>query len=133
MRISTSKPLALFRKLKEDLQFAGFAVDESFDINGYPKLVLDTDSASISISQFDAVSKDIFGGDLKAAGPHQVYFASRNDAMDSIKVSKIFNEIAKRAFGKVFIQVHATSLSSAEAATPSAEIIADKQFPTTGM
>lgn len=115
MAKSTAKAEALARELKERLEFRGFAVAESKDAEGYPKLTLDTDEASIKIEQIDSVSKDVFGLDNKAYTPHHLSFASRDDAMDSLKVSKIVAEIGKIGIA-VIVKTHATDLATAEAA-----------------
>ena len=114
MAKSTAVSEAQARELKEKLERRGFTVTES-KVNGYAKLTLNTDEASILIEQEDAVSKDVFGNNLDAYTPHKLSFASRDDAMDSLKVSKIWVEIGKIGM-KTIVKTHATSLASAEAA-----------------
>lgn len=114
MAKSTAVSEAQARELKDKLERRGFVVTES-KVNGYPKLTLNTDEASILIEQEDAVSKDVFGNDLLAFTPHKLAFASRDDAMDSLKVSKINAEIFKIGM-KVIVKTHATVLATAEAA-----------------
>lgn len=129
---SIAKADALARGLKERLQFRGFTVAESRDANGWPKLTLNTNEASLKIVAADAVSKDVFGNDLVAFAPHRVEFASRNDAMDSLKVTQIQTELIKCGIEKQNVKVHATSLASAEA-TAGTDIIFDVQWPTKGV
>lgn len=113
MAKSTAKAEALARELKERLEFRGFAVAESKDSEGFPKLTLNTDEASILIEQQDAVSKDIFGKDLLAFTPHKLSFASRDDAMSALKVSKIMAEVGKIGIA-VVVKTHPTVLATAE-------------------
>jgi hypothetical protein len=112
---SIAKADAWLRDLKEKLQFRGFTISESRDSNNWPKLTINTDQASIKIVADDAVSKDVFGNALVAFTPHTLYFASRNDAMSSLIVSKLMAEIAKLGV-KIIVQTHATVLATAEAA-----------------
>lgn len=115
MAKSTAVSEAHARELKYKLEQRGFTVTES-KVNDYPKLTLNTNEASILIEQEDAVSKDVFGNSLLAFTPHKLSFASRNDAMDSLKVSKILMEIAKLGM-KIVVKTHATVLATAEAAS----------------
>lgn len=133
MRTNPKQAQALFRKLNEELVAAGFATVQSIDANSMPHIVLNTDEASISINLENAGSKDIFGNDLLAAGPHIVSFASRDNAMTTLKVSQIVDAISKKGCSKILIQIHATSLSSAEASTPVGQIIPDAQWPAHGI
>jgi hypothetical protein len=130
---STAKAITLSRSIKEKLQFRGFTCVESFDTNGWPKLTINTDEASITITGQDAVSKDVFGNDLVSFAPHNCAFASRNDAMSTLKVSKIMLEIAKTGIEKTAIHVHATVLATAEASAPVEVLTADVQWPTKGV
>jgi hypothetical protein len=127
---SIAKADAWSRDLKEKLQLRGFAISESRDSNGWPKLTIDTDQASIRIVANDAVSKDIFGNDLVAFTPHKCYFASRNDAMSTLIVSKILAEIGKLGL-RMVVQTDATVLATAEAAAGD-EIAYDIQYPVSG-
>ena len=133
MAKSTAKAEALSRDLKERLESRGFAVSESKDAQGWPKLTLNTNEASLRIEAADAVSKDIFGNALVAFAPHFMDFSSRNDAMDSAKVAKIMLEISKMGIDKTNIKTHATVLATAEAAAPSDELIFDIRWPTKGI
>jgi len=133
MAKSTAKAEALARDLKERLESRGFTVDESKDAEGFPKLTLNTNEASLKIEQADAVSKDVFGNDSLAFAPHNLCFASRDDAMTSAKVSKILIEVYKMGVDKTKIQTDATSLATAEAAAPSDELSFDIRWPTKGI
>jgi len=115
MAKSTAVSEAKARELKDQLEFKGFSVAESKTSEGYAKLTLDTDEASLWVEQEDAVSKDVFGNDLKAFTPHKLIFASRDDAMDSLKVAKIMTEIAKHGI-KIEVRTDASDLATAEAA-----------------
>jgi hypothetical protein len=132
MAKSIAKADALARGLKERLQFRGYAVSESRDANGWPKLTLNTDEASLRIEAADAVSKDIFGNDLKAFAPHYVDYASRADAMSALKHAQIQNEVVKCGIELMNVKSHATSLASAEAAAGD-EVRFDVQWPTKGI
>lgn len=132
MAKSTAKAEALARDLKERLEFRGFTIAESKDANGFPKLTLDTDEASLRIVGIDGVSKDVFGNDNYSFAPHNIYFASRNDAMSSLKVSRILTEVIKIGIDKMIVQTHATVLATAEAAAGD-EIIFDIRWPTKGV
>ena len=127
---SAAKSIAWARDLKDKLQFRGFAVVESFDAEGYAKLTINVDEASIVVKQADQVSKDVFGNALKAFTPHELFFASRNDAMSSLKVAQLMSEIGKLGL-KIVVQTHATVLATAEAA-PGTAIQFDVQWPNKG-
>lgn len=132
MAKSTAKAEALSRDLKERLEQRGFAVAESRDANGWPKLTLNTDEASLRIESADAVSKDVFGNDLKAFAPHFIDFASRNDAMTTLKSSQILLEVVKMGIDKTIVKTHATVLATAEAAAGDA-LVFDIRWPTKGV
>ena len=129
---SIAKADALARGLKERLQFRGFTVSESRDAEGWPKLTLNSNEASLLIIAADAVSKDIFNNSLVAFAPHCIEFASRNDAMDTLKVSKIELEVIKCGIEKMVVKTHATVLATAEAAAGDA-LVFDVQWPTKGI
>lgn len=129
---SLAKADALARGLKERLQFRGYTVAESRDANGWPKLTLNTDEASLLIIAADAVSKDVFGNDLVAFAPHRIEFASRDDAMSTLKAAQIQTEIIKCGIEKQVVKTHATVLATAEAAAGTA-IVFDVQWPTKGV
>lgn len=115
MAKSTAVSEAKARELKDQLEFKGFSVAESKTAEGYAKLTLDTDEASIVVEQEDAVSKDVFGNDLLAFTPHKLIFASRDDAMTTLKVSQIMTELAKHGI-KIVVKTDAADLATAEAA-----------------
>ena len=129
---STAKAEAIARDLKEKLEFRGFSIAESKDANGWPKLTLNTNEASIRFEAEDAVSKDVFGNDLVAFAPHKVEFASRNDAMSTLIVSKIMTELIKIGTNKAVVKTHATVLATAEAASGD-EVQFDIQWPGKGI
>lgn len=129
---STAKAESLARGLKERLQFRGMTVAESKDANGWPKLTINTDEASLTIVGDDAVSKDIFGNALVAFAPHTIAFASRDDAMSTLKVSQIQCEVVKMGINKCTVKTHATVLATAEAAAGTS-ITFDVQWPTKGI
>ena len=129
---STAKAEAIARDLKEKLEFRGFSIAESKDANGWPKLTLNTNEASIRFEAEDAVSKDVFGNDLVAFAPHKVEFASRDDAMSSLIVSKILIELIKIGTNKTVVKTHATVLATAEAAAGD-ELVFDVQWPGKGV
>ena len=129
---STAKAEAIARDLKEKLEFRGFSIAESKDANGWPKLTLNTNEASIRFEAEDAVSKDVFGNDLVAFAPHKVEFASRNDAMSTLIVSKIMTELIKIGTNKAVVKTHATVLATAEAAAGD-EVQFDIQWPGKGI
>ena len=129
---SLAKADALSRGLKERLQFRGYTVAESRDANGWPKLTLNTDEASLKIVAADAVSKDIFGNDLVAFAPHRIEFASRDNAMTTLKSAQIQNEVVKCGIEKMNVKTHATVLATAEAAAGT-DIVFDIQWPTKGV
>lgn len=131
MAKSIAKADALARGLKERLQFRGYSVSESRD-NGWPKLTLNTNEASLKIVAADAVSKDVFGNDLVAFAPHRIEFASRDDAMSTLKVSQIQTEVIKCGIEKMVVKTHATSLATAEAAAGS-DVNFELQWPTKGV
>lgn len=133
MRTNSKPSEALFRKLKEELSFSGFSVVESFDVNNSPYLAINTDEASLAIAQFDAVSKDILGFDLAAAGPHYITFSSRDNAMSSLKVAKIIDAVSKKGCAQILIKTHATVLATAEASQPAGVIYADVAWKAHGV
>ena len=133
MAKSTAQAEAQLRDLKDRLELRGFSVAESKDSNGWPKLTLNTDEASIRMEAADAVSKDVFGNDLKAFTPHYIDFASRDDASNAtVKRAEIMTELAKTGIEKVIVKTHADTLATAEAATGD-EVRFDVRWPTKGM
>lgn len=129
---SLAKADALARGLKERLQFRGYTVAESRDANGWPKLTLNTNEASLKIVAADAVSKDVFGNDLVAFAPHRIEFASRADAMSALKHAQIQTEVVKCGIDKMNVKSDALSLATAEASAGT-DIIFDIQWPTKGV
>ena len=129
MAKSTAKAEALARELKDRLEFRGFTVAESKTAQGWPRLVIDTDQASIEMEAVDAVSKDIFGNDLKAFAPHNARLAAVT-AQSKADLAKIQTELARAGLDKVLLSEGA-NLAAAEAATP-VEIPADTRWPTKG-
>lgn len=130
MAKSTAKAEALARDLKDRLEFRGIAVAESKNAQGYPRLVLDTDQASIEIIQEDAVSKDIFGNDLLAFAPHRLTLAM-DDAMTKQTEAKILVEIVKMGVNKLIVK-NGADLATAEASA--GEVIDQEvRWPTKGI
>jgi hypothetical protein len=113
MAKSTAVSEAKARELKDQLEFKGFSVSESKTAEGYAKLTLNTDEASLWVEQEDAISKDVFGNDLLAFTPHKLIFASRNDAMTTLKTAQIMTEIAKHGI-KIELRTDADDLGAAE-------------------
>lgn len=132
MAKSLAKADALARGLKERLEFRGYSVAESRDAEGWPKLTLNTDEASLKIVAADAVSKDIFGNSLVAFAPHRVEYASRADAMSALKHAEIQTELVKCGIEKQVVKSHADTLATAEAAAGT-ELVFDVQWPTKGI
>ena len=120
---------ASFRDLKDRLEQRGFSVEESKDGNGWPKLTIDTDQASLRMESADAVSKDVFGNDLKAFAPHYLEFAVV-DAVSKQDYSKIFLEVQKMGVDKTIVKSGA-NIAAAEA-DAGEEIIFDVRWPTKG-
>jgi len=112
MAKSTAVSEAKIRELKDQLQFRGFSVEESKTAEGYAKIALNTDEASITVEQIDAVSKDVFGNDLKAFTPHKMTIAV-TDGQSASDVSKIIIEAGKHGM-KIVLKEGAT-LAAAEA------------------
>ena len=132
MAKSTAKAEALVRDLKERLERRGFAAAESKDAEGWPKLTLNTNEASIRVEAQDAVSKDIFGNDNVAFAPHALDYASRADAIGTLENAKILTEVLKMGVSKMTVKTDATSLATAEAAAGDA-IEFDDRWPTKGV
>lgn len=130
MAKSTAKAEALSRDLKDRLQFKGFTVSESKNGDGFPRLVIDTDQASIEIVQEDAVSKDIFDNDLLAFAPHRLTLAM-DDAVSKQDHAKLMIEIVKMGVNKTIVK-NGADLATAEA---SAGEIIDlmERWPTKGI
>jgi hypothetical protein len=130
MAKSTAKAEALARDLKDRLELRGFTVAEEKIAGGWPRLVIDTDQASVEIEGTDAVSKDVFGNTNLSFAPHDARFASA-DAQSKQDFSKIYTEIAKTGIEKTTVKNGAT-LAAAEA-TAGEEVIADVRWPTKGI
>ena len=133
MAKSTAKAEALARDMKDRLEFRGFTVAESKDSEGFPKLTLNTDESSIQFEDRDAVSKDIFGNDLRAFAPHSVKWSSREDAVGLLEATQILTEIQKTGMEKVKVHTDATTLATAEGAAADGEVIFDIRWPTKGV
>lgn len=113
MAKSTAVSEAKIRELKDQLQFRGFSVVESKTAEGYAKITLNTDEASITVEQTDAISKDVFGNDLKAFTPHLMTIAV-TDAQSAADVSKIVIEAGKH--GMKVILKEGADIAASEAA-----------------
>lgn len=129
MAKSTAKAEALSRDLKDRLEQRGLTVAESKAAGGWPRLVINTDQASIEIEAIDAVSKDVFGNDLVAFAPHEARVASV-DAQGKAELASILLELGKTAIDKTFLSEGA-NLATAEGAAAT-EIIWDVRWPTKG-
>ena len=127
---STAKAIALLRDLKDRLSQRGMSSAESMDANGWPKLVIGADEASVRMEAADAVSKDVFGNDLKAFAPHFVEL-SAVDAMSKADFSKVLIEVSKMGADKHIVKSGA-DLATAEAAAGE-EIVFDVRWPTKGI
>jgi len=128
-----AKAEALIRQLAEDLavRTAGAAsgrvdrVREAKDSEGYPYLVLSdngTETAGnpvifIRIKQIDAVSKDIFGNDLKAYAPHICELAYELDGTEAepsrLDIAMVMFELAKLG-----VKIEVKEIADATAVTP---------------
>jgi hypothetical protein len=105
-------------------------VAESKTVDGFPRLVLDTNQASIEIVQEDAVSKDIFGNNLKAFAPHRLTLAMA-DAVTKQTQAKLMVEIVKMGVNKLIVK-NGANLAAAEAAAGEA-IDQEVRWPTKGV
>jgi hypothetical protein len=111
-----AKAESLLRTLAEELKIrtagsaAGFVdtVREAKDTEGYPFIVLSDNGNEaagqpvlfIRIKQIDAISKDIFGNDLKAYAPHVCELAYELDSGNQafvapLDITKVMFELAK--------------------------------------
>lgn len=129
---STAKAESLSRNLKDRLEFRGFSVSESKDAEGWPKLIINTDEISLEIKGLDAISKDIINQDLYSFAGHKINFASRDDANDTLKSSKVLLEVVKMGIEKTIVKTHATDLAAAEA-LDGEELIFDVTWPSKGV
>lgn len=130
MAKSTAKAEAMARDLKDRLEQRGLAVAESKTAQGWPRLVIETDEASIEIEAADAVSKDVFGNDLKAFAPHEARLASA-DGQAKADFYKVAKELEKCGIDKTILKTGAT-LAAAEA-TAGEAVIWDVRWPTMGV
>lgn len=130
MAKSTAKAEAMARDLKDRLEFRGIDVAESKTAQGWPRLVIDTDQASIEIEAADAVSKDVFGNDLKAFAPHEARLASA-DTQAKGEFYKVAKELEKCGIDKTILKTGA-DLATAEG-TDGEEVIWDIRWPTMGV
>jgi hypothetical protein len=150
-----AKADALLRRLAEDLKIrtkgsaAGFVdtVREAKDSQGYPFIVLSDNGNEaagqpvifIRIKQIDAISKDIFGNDLKAYAPHICELAYELDTGNQAFVRRL--DLAKVMFelvqSGVKIQVkeiaNGTAVTAANVDAASAALELDwLRWPTKG-
>jgi hypothetical protein len=128
---STAKAESLARDLKDRLVKRGYAVAESKDAEGWPKLTLNTDEASIRFEGVDAVSKDIFGNATTAYAPHFCDLAVTTDNINYPQMAELTTEIAKTAVDKMFVKTNADTLATAEEATGTL-VQWDIRWPTKG-
>jgi hypothetical protein len=150
-----AKADALIRQLAEDLKIrtkgsaAGFVdtVREAKDAEGYPYIVLSDNGNEaagqpvlfIRIKQIDAVSKDIFGNDLKAYAPHICELAYELDGSGQAYVRRL--DLAKVMFELVKLGVkmsvkeiaNGTAVTAANVDAASAALELDwLRWPTKG-
>ena len=130
MAKSTAKAEALSRDLADRLAQRGHTVAQSKNAEGYPRLVLDTDQASIEIVQEDAVSKDVFGNDLLAFAPHRLTLAIDEDISEAFR-AELMIEIVKMGVNKLILKA-AADLATAEAAAGTV-IEQTVRWPTKGV
>jgi len=154
-----AKADALVRQLAENLKVriagtsSGFVdtVREARDSEGYPYLVLSdngTETATnpvifIRIKQIDAISKDIFGNDLKAYAPHLCELAYEYNNATATTTAKLYPshlDLTKVMFeiAKLGVKVQVKELSGAvtETNVNSAAIALELdwlQWPTKGV
>jgi hypothetical protein len=127
---STAKSILWTQELKAKLGFRGLTVVESRNSEGYGRLVLETDQASVEIISEDAVSKDVFGQSLVAFAPHYVKLAI-DSGINAVVYAKVMLELGKLG---IKIKIHSgADLAAAEAAAATAELEADIQHPSKGM
>lgn len=128
-----AKAEALVRQLAEDLKLrtkgaAAGRVDtvrEAKDSEGYPYIVLSdngTETAGnpvifIRIKQIDAVSKDIFGNDMKAYAPHVCEMAYELDATEA-EPSRLDIAMAMFEVAKVGAKIEIKEIADGTAVTP---------------
>lgn len=130
-----AKAEALVRQLAEDLALrtkgaaAGLVdtVREAKDSEGYPYLLLSdngTEAAGnpvifIRIKQIDAISKDIFGNDLKAYAPHICELAYELDTTEAepsrLDIAMVMFELAKLG-----VKIEVKEIADGTAVTPAA-------------
>lgn len=128
-----AKAEALVRQLSEDLALrvkgsAAGRVDtvrEAKDSEGYPYIVLSdngTETAGnpvifVRIKQIDAVSKDIFGNDMKAYAPHTCEMAYELDATEA-EPSRLDVALVMFELSKLGVQVQIKEIADGTAVTP---------------
>lgn len=110
---NTAVSEAKARELSDQLGFRGFAVSTEKTADGYTKVVINTDQASIVVRQVDAESKDVFGQDLNAYTPHLLTLAAA-DTLSAADTAKITLEVAKHGIKLCFKS--GADLATAEAA-----------------
>ncbi len=128
-----AKAEALIRQLAEDLTLrtAGSAagrvdrVREAKDSEGNPFLVLSDNGNEaagqpvifIRIKQIDAVSKDIFGNDLKAYAPHICELAYERDTTEA-EPSRLDLIMVMFELAKLGIKINVKEIADGTAVTP---------------
>lgn len=132
MSKSFAKADSIIRDLKDRLEMRGIQANEEKTATGWPRLV---DSAatplwSLEIESADAISKDIFGNDLKAFAPHEARLASVDTQLKA-DLSKIMLELDKVGVDKLILK-EGVDLATAEAAAGT-EIIFDIRWPSKGI
>ena len=153
---SLSKAQATMRDLKERLEkrvkgaSAGSVdtVKATQDSQGWPMLVLSdngTETAgnpviALRLKAVNAVSKDVFGNDLVAFGPHEMEVAYELDATegepsrrDLIKVMAEVGKLGHRVLVKEIADATAVTAASMDATAPADSLEYDTQWPAQGI
>jgi hypothetical protein len=151
---SFAKAQATMRDLKERLEkrFAGSAtidtVREAKDAQGWPMLFCSdggTETAgnpviALRLKAVDAVSKDVFGNDLRAFSPHEMELAYELDGTegepsrrDIIKAQLEIGKLGHKVLVKEIADATAVSATSMDATAPADSLEYDTQWPAKGI
>lgn len=151
---SLAKAEATVRELKEKLQFrfkGSSSIDtvrESKDSEGWPMLFCSDAGneaagqpvVAVRIKAVDAVSKDIFGNDLIAFGPHELEVAYELDGTEGEPsrrdLSKVMLEVSKigmKILIKEIADATAVSATSMSATAPADVLDYEVVWPTKGL
>lgn len=151
---STAKAQAQVRVLKERLDFrlSGSSTintsRQANDVDGWPMLFLSvggTEAATnpviaIRIKAENAISKDVFGGDLIAFTPHDLELAyelksggAQPAASDLVKVMAEIGKIGMKILVKEIVAATAVTEASMNAAAVAVALESEVTWPTKGM